>query len=85
MIKLGIYKHYKGQLYQILSIARHSETLEHTVVYQALYGDYGYWLRPLRMFQENVVYDGKLTPRFSFIRDHLSVPPSIDQKQKNIP
>lgn len=63
-LKLGIYEHYKGLRYQLLSIARHSETLEEMVVYQALYGDRGVWVRPLNMFVETVEIDGKEIPRF---------------------
>ncbi len=51
---LGIYRHYKGNLYQLLHIARHSETEEPLAVYRALYGDYGVWVRPLAMFTESV-------------------------------
>ena len=51
---LGIYRHYKGNLYQLLHIARHSETEEPLAVYRALYGDYGVWVRLLAMFTESV-------------------------------
>ena len=61
------YIHYKGNPYKLLSIARHSETLEELVVYQALYGDKGIWVRPLQMFVEKVSVDGVLTPRFKQI------------------
>lgn len=66
MLKPGIYKHYKGNLYEVIAVARHSETLEEMVIYRALYGDFGYWVRPLKMFCENVVIDGKEVPRFAF-------------------
>lgn len=66
-IQKGVYKHYKGNLYEVIDIARHSETLEQVVVYKALYGDYGLWVRPLAMFTENVVIDGITKPRFSLI------------------
>jgi hypothetical protein len=58
------YEHYKGHRYKILAIARHSETLEEMVVYQALYGEFGVWVRPLTMFLENVMIDGQEKPRF---------------------
>ena len=63
-----IYEHYKGKQYKILSVARNSETLEESVVYQALYGNQDVWVRPLRMFLENVVVEGKSLPRFKLIR-----------------
>lgn len=62
-LKLGIYEHFKGKRYRVLSIARHSETLEELVVYQQLYGTGDIWVRPLAMFIEEV--HGK--PRFQFI------------------
>lgn len=60
----GIYRHYKGQRYRVLGTARHSETMEEVVVYQALYGDYGLWVRPAAMFCETVELDGEPIPRF---------------------
>lgn len=69
MIKLGIYKHYKGNEYKVIGQARHSETLEDLVVYQALYGERGLWVRPLKMFLENVEIEGKTQPRFEWVRD----------------
>lgn len=60
----GLYEHYKGFRYKVLEIARHSETLEEMVVYQALYGERGIWVRPLPMFLEHVTIDGKSLPRF---------------------
>ena len=64
----GIYRHYKGQLYQVLHTARHSETEELLVVYRALYGDYGVWVRPIAMFAETVPYDGQTVPRFELVK-----------------
>lgn len=67
-IEVGsLYEHYKGLRYKIIGIARHSETLEELVVYQALHGEYGTWVRPLTMFLENVVIDGQLQPRFKLV------------------
>ena len=61
----GTYRHYKGNLYEVLGVARHSETDEEVVVYRALYGDRGLWVRPLAMFQEMVLVDGRELPRFT--------------------
>lgn len=69
MLERGIYQHYKGQLYQVFSVATHSETEEQLVVYQCLYGDYSLWVRPLSMFSEQVTLeDGKVVPRFKLIQ-----------------
>lgn len=68
-VKTGIYRHYKGNLYQVLHTARHSETEETLVVYRALYGDYGVWVRPLVMFSESVEIDGKTLPRFELVKE----------------
>jgi len=70
-IKKGIYRHYKGKLYRVLGVGRHSETLEEIVVYQALYeseefGKDAIWVRPLKMFIEDVEVDGKKVKRFEF-------------------
>ena len=63
----GRYRHYKGNEYRVLGLARHSETLEPLVAYQALYGERGLWVRPAAMFVEGVVVDGRRVPRFAFI------------------
>ena len=60
----GRYRHYKGGEYEVLAVARHSETLEAVVVYRPLYNDSGWWVRPYAMFVENVVIDGAERPRF---------------------
>ena len=67
-MRKGIYQHYKGQLYQVLYTARHSETLEKYVVYQTLYGKYDIWIRPEKMFKETVLIKNKKTKRFKFIQ-----------------
>lgn len=70
MIKKGRYKHYKGQFYQVHDVARHSETEEWMVVYTPLYGEQEsrhLWVRPLTMFTEKLVIEGKTVPRFQFI------------------
>jgi len=69
MVKAGIYKHYKGALYKVMHVVRHSETEERLVCYQALYGDYGYWVRPLAMFEESVVVEGGSVARFALIKE----------------
>lgn len=66
-IPLGRYRHYKGRDYSVVGFARHSETEEVMVLYVPLYGEGGYWVRPLTMFTENVVVDGKEVPRFSYL------------------
>ena len=70
-LKTGIYRHYKGQLYQVFNVATHSETEEKMVVYQCLYGQYDLWVRPLSMFQETIEIDGVSMPRFIFISPSL--------------
>lgn len=67
MLKLGKYRHYKNKEYEVIGVAHHSETLEDLVVYRALYGEYGLWVRPLSMFIEEVEIDGKRMPRFEYI------------------
>lgn len=64
----GIYRHYKGNLYEVLEIATHSETQEKLVVYRALYGDYGVWVRPLAMFAETVQTANGTQARFELVR-----------------
>lgn len=67
LLKIGKYKHFKGNEYKVLYVAKYSETLEYMVVYQALYGDYGIWVRPLKMWNEKVLKDGVEVSRFKFI------------------
>ena len=59
------YRHFKGKIYKVLHIAKHSETLEDIVVYQAMYGEKGIWVRPKSMFEEVIERDGKTFRRFS--------------------
>lgn len=66
-IRAGRYRHYKGKEYEVIDIARHSETEEEMVIYRTLYGDFGLWVRPLAMFVENVEIEGELQPRFCYI------------------
>jgi hypothetical protein len=65
MIATGRYRHYKGNDYEVIGVATHSETREELVVYRPLYGDGALWVRPLAMFVETVTVDGKARPRFS--------------------
>lgn len=67
-LKPGIYQHYKGKQYEVIGVARHSETLESMVVYKALYQTAGenLWVRPLKMFTEKIVIEGKEISRFEF-------------------
>lgn len=64
----GIYRHFKGNMYQVIAVARHSETLELLVVYRALYGDGDVWARPLSEFTDTVTRDGKAQYRFEEIQ-----------------
>ncbi len=68
-MKLGKYRHFKGGEYEVIGIAKHSETAEPMVVYRPLYGDGGWWVRPEAMFMETVERDGKTLPRFEFIEE----------------
>jgi len=65
MIEAGLYQHYKGAQYQVIDVVRHSETEEELVLYRALYGEKGLWVRPLGMFTETVTIEGKTVPRFA--------------------
>ncbi|MBO5327835.1 MAG: DUF1653 domain-containing protein [Clostridia bacterium] len=65
----GVYKHFKGNLYKVIGVAKNSETLEETVVYKALYGEGGLWVRPLKMFEEEIERDGKKFKRFQLINN----------------
>ena len=66
-IKLGKYRHFKGNEYEVIAIAKHSETTEDYVVYKALYGDGGMWIRPASMWNETVERDGVTYKRFTYI------------------
>ncbi len=67
--KPGIYRHFKGNLYRLIGTAKHSETLEEMVVYQALYGERGLWVRPAAMWSETIERDGHVFPRFTYIAE----------------
>ena len=66
-IKIGRYRHFKGNEYEVIAIAKHSETTENYVVYKALYGDGGMWVRPASMWNETVDRDGVTYKRFTYI------------------
>ena len=65
----GLYRHFKGGLYRVEGVARHSETLEEMVVYRALYGEGGLWVRPAAMWNETVAHEGVLQPRFAPVKE----------------
>ena len=66
-LRPGRYRHFKGKEYEVLGVARHSETEEELVVYRALYGDFSLWVRPVSMWNETVERDGKTFRRFTYI------------------
>lgn len=66
-IEKGIYRHFKGNKYQVINIVRHSENQQYMVLYRALYGDHGLWVRPLQMFIEEIEVEGQKRPRFELI------------------
>ena len=68
-IKLGKYRHFKGNEYEVIGIAKNSENLEEMVVYRALYGEGGLWVRPADMWNETVERDGEIYKRFTFIEE----------------
>ena len=67
MLQIGVYEHYKGRRYDVIGSARHTETNEEFVVYRALYGEHGLWVRPKAMFLATVIVDGREVPRFRFV------------------
>ncbi len=68
----GLYRHYKGNLYEVLNTVRHSEDLSSMTLYRALYGQRGLWVRPTAMFSETVLVDGVLRPRFQKIPNDMT-------------
>ena len=68
MLQPGKYKHYKGNMYELIGTAKHSETQEELVIYRALYGERELWARPSKMWDEMVLVDGKKVPRFQYIK-----------------
>jgi hypothetical protein len=66
-VKPGLYRHFEGNYYQVIGTARHSETMEELVVYRALYGERGLWVRPASMWNELVERDGRTVKRFTYM------------------
>lgn len=69
LLRRGVYRHFKGNLYELVDVAKHSETLEDMVVYRALYGECGLWVRPLSMWNEYVEYEGGRVRRFEKVEE----------------
>ena len=69
LIPLGVYRHYKGNKYEVIGFAKHSETLEDMVIYKALYGEYGTWIRPFSMWDNLIDLDGKTVIRFEYLSE----------------
>lgn len=69
VLQLGRYRHFKGKEYEVIGIAKDSESMREFVVYRALYGERGLWVRPLDMFSESIERDGKRMPRFEYVGD----------------
>lgn len=70
LIPLGVYRHYKGNQYEVVGFAKHSETLEDMVIYKALYGEGGTWVRPLSMWENPIEVDGKTVKRFEYVGEN---------------
>ncbi len=68
-VQPGQYRHYKGNLYEVIGVAKHSETEEQMVIYKCLYGDFSLWVRPLTMFLDTIPVDGDLVPRFAKVEE----------------
>lgn len=78
-IRPGRYRHYKGNFYEVIDVAYHSETEEEMVLYRKLYDDHSLWVRPLGMFVENVLVDERMVPRFEFMGEPRSDGKAIDK------
>jgi hypothetical protein len=81
MIKPGRYRHYKGKDYQVIGVAKHSETEEDLVVYRSHYGACGLWVRPIGMFCEKITLEGKLISRFEWIDEGLELSKTAKEPQ----
>ena len=71
MLKKGFYKHFKGNIYELLDIAKNSETLEEMVIYRACYGERDLWVRPASMWDEEIERDGEIFERFTYIGEEV--------------
>ena len=76
-MRLGIYRHYKGNFYQVIGLARHTETLEELAVYQCLYEPFSLWVRPRTMFEETTVVENRVVPRFEFVSAGVAATPKL--------
>ncbi len=84
-IPLGTYRHYKGNLYEVVGFAKHSETLEVMVIYKALYGERGTWVRPLSMWENLIEVDGSIVKRFEYIgEDEMSSEYDLSEALRSI-
>lgn len=82
VIKQGVYRHFKGGLYEVLQLAKHSETKEDYVVYRALYGTRDIWVRPRTMFAELVEHDGATLPRFTWVENANTPAPPHNRRRR---
>lgn len=80
----GLYRHYKGADYRVLACVGHSETDERMVLYRALYGERGLWVRPLALFVSTLEIDGRRVPRFAFVRALPGLHDNVDQDSENL-
>ena len=84
-LEAGLYRHYKGPLYRVYEVACHSETEEKLVVYRALYGEGGLWVRPWTMFVEQIEFQGETVSRFAWCEDQLVAEQELEPRFRNEP
>ncbi len=80
-VQIGIYQHYKGQLYEVMGVGHHTETEEELVFYRSLYGRYGFWVRPVSMFCGEIEMNGKRVSRFTYLGKAGSLEPQIEMSK----
>ena len=73
MLQLGLYQHFKGNYYKVITLAKHSETEQELVIYQAMYGDKEFWARPLDMFLQIVEHNGERVQRFRYCENEVTL------------